>query len=127
MSESFRNELQKAALDDVQSIPRDEGEPVFAEPWEAEVFAMAISLHEQGLFTWKEWASSLGQTIKSANNLDNSDTADNYYMHWLRTLEQLIVSKQIADQDHLDEMYTAWDRAAQSTPHGQAIELDNQP
>jgi hypothetical protein len=42
------------------NIPRDEDGPVFREPWEAEAFALAVSLNERGLFTWKEWAKIVG-------------------------------------------------------------------
>ena len=40
----------------VPGIPRDADGPVFREPWEAQAFAMALVLHERGLFTWSEWA-----------------------------------------------------------------------
>jgi hypothetical protein len=40
-------------------LPRDTGGPVFAEPWEAQAFALAVRLSEQGHFTWKEWAAAL--------------------------------------------------------------------
>ena len=33
--------------------------PVFAEPWQAQAFALAVRLSEQGHFTWKEWAELL--------------------------------------------------------------------
>jgi len=42
-------------------LPRDEDEPVFAEPWQAQAFALAVKLSEQGLFTWKEWAAALAK------------------------------------------------------------------
>jgi hypothetical protein len=45
-------------------IPRDEHGPVFRAPWEAEAFALAVSLKERGLFTWNEWAATLGDEIK---------------------------------------------------------------
>jgi hypothetical protein len=32
--------------------PRDADGPVFAEPWEAQAFALAVALHERGVFTW---------------------------------------------------------------------------
>ena len=31
----------------------------FEEPWQAQVFALAVSLSERGLFTWGEWAEAL--------------------------------------------------------------------
>jgi hypothetical protein len=40
-------------------LPQDNGEPVFAEPWQAQAFALAVKLSEQGCFTWKEWAAAL--------------------------------------------------------------------
>ena len=43
----------------VPGVPRDEDGPVFREPWEARAFAMALALHEAGVFTWKEWAETL--------------------------------------------------------------------
>ena len=43
-------------------LPRDEGEPVFAEPWQAQAFALAMKLSEQGHFTWKEWADAYRST-----------------------------------------------------------------
>ena len=41
-------------------LPRDDGGPVFAEPWQANAFALAVKLSEQGHFTWQEWASAHG-------------------------------------------------------------------
>jgi hypothetical protein len=32
-----------------------DGEPVFAEPWQAQAFALAVELSAKGHFTWKEW------------------------------------------------------------------------
>ena len=54
------------ATQSVATIPRNAEGPVFREPWQAEAFALALSLHERGLFTWKEWAATLGEEIKKA-------------------------------------------------------------
>ena len=45
-----------ALVETLPDLPRDADGPVFREPWEAQAFAMAVSLHERGLFTWPEWA-----------------------------------------------------------------------
>jgi hypothetical protein len=53
---------------DLQALPRlsqDEGEPVFAEPWQAQAFALAVKLSEQGHFTWQEWAAALTSELKA--------------------------------------------------------------
>ena len=56
------NPIQKLEnLSALPQLPRDEGGPVFAEPWQAQAFALAVKLSEQGHFTWKEWAAALGE------------------------------------------------------------------
>lgn len=47
-------------------LPRDESGPVFAEPWQAQAFALAVKLSEDGHFTWKEWAAALAAELKAA-------------------------------------------------------------
>jgi len=105
------------------SIPRDEDGPVFRSPWEAEAFALAVSLNERGLFTWKEWAETLGDEIKKAQAAGDPDTGDTYYHHWLATLERIVAAKGIADAGALARIRDAWQRACERTPHGTPIEL----
>ena len=107
----------------IPGIPRDENGPVFREPWEAQAFAMALGLHQRGLFTWQEWAATLGDEIKRAQATGDPDTGETYYHHWLAALERLVAEKGIASRDHLERYRHAWERAAERTPHGQAIEL----
>ena len=54
------------ALQANPGLPADTHGPVFREPWEAQAFAMVLTLHEQGVFGWPEWAAMLGETIKAA-------------------------------------------------------------
>ncbi len=70
---------------------------MFREPWEAEAFALAVSLNERGLFTWKEWAATLGEEIKKAQAAGDPDTGETYYHHWLATLERIVAAKGLAD------------------------------
>ncbi|HEX3861653.1 MAG TPA: nitrile hydratase accessory protein [Stellaceae bacterium] len=107
----------------VPNLPRDEGGPVFHEPWEAQAFAMAIALHRKGLFTWPEWATTLGAEIKRAQAAGDPDTGATYYHHWLAALERLIAEKGIADATQQRRYYDAWDHAADRTPHGTPIDL----
>ena len=79
------------ALEAVPSIPRDRGEPVFREPWEARAFAMAVALEERRVFTWTEWAQALGAEITAAGPRDETP----YYQHWLAALEKLVAGKGI--------------------------------
>lgn len=107
----------------VPGLPRDAGGPVFREPWEAQAFAMALALHERGVFTWKEWAAALADEIKHAQAAGDPDTGETYYLHWLNTLEKLVADKGVTTQATLHRYRDAWDRASDRTPHGEPIEL----
>ncbi|MGA7806197.1 nitrile hydratase accessory protein, partial [Bradyrhizobium sp.] len=107
----------------VPGIPRDAGGPVFREPWEAHAFAMALTLHERGLFSWSEWAAALADQIQRAQASGDADTGETYYSHWLATLEHLVAAKGVASPQTLARYRDAWDHAADRTPHGAPIEL----
>ena len=111
------------ATDAVPGIPVDADGPVFREPWEAHAFAMALTLHDRGLFTWNEWAVALAGEIKRAQAAGDPDTGETYYQHWLATLEKLVAAKGVATSDTLHRYRDAWDHAADRTPHGTPIEL----
>ena len=113
----------RRAAQAVPSIPCDAEGPVFREPWEAQAFAMALALHERGLFTWSEWAATLSDEIKRAQAAGDPDTGETYYRHWLNTLERLVTEKGATDAPTLSRYRHAWDHAADRTPHGQPIEL----
>ncbi len=105
----------------VFELPRD---PVFAEPWQAEAFAMTVSLHEYGIFTWPEWAAALSAQVKIAGA---SASGDDYYQHWLAALEDLVTAKGLSRTGELHDLTEAWQRAAHATPHGAPVRLENDP
>jgi len=107
----------------LEDLPQDDDGPVFREPWEAQAFAMALSLHERGLFTWNEWAAALADEIKIAQAGGDPDTGTTYYRHWLATLEKLVAAKGVATLETQHRYRDAWDHAADRTPHGKPIEL----
>jgi len=115
--------LRSFGRNDDLHIPRDEHGPVFRAPWEAEAFALAVSLKERGLFTWKEWAATLGDEIKKAQAAGDPDTGETYYQHWLATLERILAEKGVVDSGTLVRTRNAWQRACARTPHGTPIEL----
>jgi nitrile hydratase accessory protein len=117
------NTAAQRATHAVQSIPRNAESPVFGAPWEAEAFALALHLNERGLFTWKEWAATLGEEIKKAQAAGDPDTGETYYHHWLATLERIVAAKGLADTQALARTRDAWEHACERTPHGTPIEL----
>ena len=113
----------RRAIDAVPSIPRDKEGPVFREPWEAQAFAITLVLHARGLFTWPEWAATLGEEIKRAQAAGDPDMGDTYYRHWLNALERIVQAKDVTNEQTLARYRDAWDHAADRTPHGTPIEL----
>ena len=104
-------------------LPRDEGGPVFAEPWQAQAFAMAVQLSAAGYFTWTEWATALAEQLQAAVKRGEPDDGSRYYEHWLAALEHLVTEKNLTDRTALDERKGAWIDAYRHTPHGQPVEL----
>lgn len=105
-------------------VPPGIDAPVFAEPWQAEAFALTVALHDKGLFSWSEWAEALSSEVKKPGAAaDGSD----YYEHWLAALEKLLASKDVAQAREVDTVAAAWERAAHATPHGKPILLENDP
>lgn len=108
---------------DLPGLPRDEQGPVFSAPWQAQAFALALALHERGVFTWPEWAAALTDAIRRAQAAGDPDHGDTYYQHWLDALEGLVIAKGLADAGRLHALEHAWEAAASRTPHGKPIEL----
>ena len=110
-------------LSELPRLPRDEGGPVFAEPWQAQSFALAVRLSEQGYFTWKEWAATLAEELQAAADRGEPDDGSRYYEHWLAALERLVTSKRLANSAELLQRKEDWADAYRHTPHGRPVEL----
>ena len=85
--------------------------PVFASPWQAQIFSLVVGLHESGCFSWNEWAEALSREIAedSSGGADGVmtheeiDPSDSYYGLWVSTLEQILARKTILDSDEVRE------------------------
>lgn len=100
-------------------LPRDAGGPVFAEPWQAQAFALTLKLHEAGAFTWPEWAQALSVELAR----DPGDDGTRYYEHWVAALEGLVTGRNLAASHELRSRKDAWKNAYLRTPHGKPVEL----
>lgn len=96
---------------------------MFAEPWQAQAFALAVTLSDAGCFTWKEWAAALAAELQAAADRGEQDDGSHYYEHWTAALEKLVQAKGLLDQAALIERKEAWADAYRHTPHGKPIEL----
>jgi nitrile hydratase accessory protein len=108
-------------------LPHDDDGPVFAEPWQAEVFALAVRLSELGHFTWSEWAAVLADELRADAARGEPDDGSRYYHCWLAALERLVVSKSLSSREALLKQEEAWAEAYRHTPHGMPVALRNEP
>ena len=115
--------IESERLSALPRLPRDEDGPVFAEPWQAQAFALAVELSEQGHYTWKEWAAALAAQLQAAAQRGEPDDGSRYYEHWLAALETLVTEKGLADPTALQARKAAWAEAYRNTPHGRPVEL----
>jgi nitrile hydratase accessory protein len=100
-------------------------EPVFAEPWEAHAFALAVKMSEAGLFTWTEWSAALAEELAAASRRDEPDDGSHYYYHhWLTALERLVAAKSLVSAPSLVARKEEWAEAYRRTPHGSPVALE---
>lgn len=99
--------------------------PVFAEPWHAELFAMTVHLHKQGLFSWLDWTAQLSEALAAAGKHHTLDGGDDYYAVWLDTLLQIMIAQGVTDDSSVQAMQEQWRNAYVRTPHGKPVRLED--
>lgn len=109
--------ISVACGDELPLPPRGD-EQVFASPWQAQVFAMTVALHEKGIFTWTEWAQTLGRHVS-----DGASNGSDYYARWADAFEEMLETHGIVTKMDIEDGTSAWHEAAARTPHGMPIEL----
>ncbi len=107
-----------AAGGDELPLPPASSEQVFAAPWQAQIFAMTVALHETGAFTWREWARALGRHVS-----DGMPDGSDYYERWADALAEMLMTQGVATEEDIEQGVQAWHEAAARTPHGMPIEL----
>lgn len=116
--------MPSSRVEDLPRLPKDADGPVFAEPWQAQAFALTMRLHEAGCFSWGEWTAALAAELRrTAERGEPDNDAAHYYEHWVAALEGLVTAKGLTDAVSLDCRKHAWAEAYRRTPHGQPVEL----
>ena len=85
-AEDSRADEQISAMEGELSLPRQNGELVFSEPWEARAFGVAVALNEAGVYPWQAFSTQLAEEIAGVRG---TEQADDYYARWLGALEAL--------------------------------------
>jgi hypothetical protein len=93
--------------------------PAFDEPWQAQAYAMAQVLIENGLMTPGGWASAFGAAIRSRLASGAEDTTDTYFA----AIGDALASELKLDEAELDQIMTDWRNAYETTPHGKPVIL----
>lgn len=102
---------------------RDEAEPVFDEPWQAQVLGLASVLVERGIIPSALWSQTLGRELRHAEAAGKPDDHHTYYDSVLAAVEKLGATLGGMTHDALDTRTEEWRRAYINTPHGQPVEL----
>ena len=84
-----------AHMEDSIQLPRQNGELVFASPWEARAFGIAVALSEAGQYPWPDFSAALASEIRRADD-EQEDSA--YYERWLRALQKIAVEKGLVSE-----------------------------
>lgn len=100
-------------------------EPVFEDPWHAQVFALTVALNEAGHFAWADWAERFGATLKAHGLAKELNGGADYFTAWLEALEGFLTEKDLAQAGDLRAMKKAWEVAYLSTPHGQPVSISD--
>lgn len=86
-----------AEMPGLSSLPRRSGELVFHDPWERKIFAITVSLCEQGLYKWDEFRDHLIAEIAAAERAKGpnapASVLPSYYESWLTAFEKLLREK----------------------------------
>ena len=114
-----------SADESLKPLAAVDGEPAFAEPWEAQVLALADTLVQNGLFSAAAWSDALGAELRRAAAGGEADNQLTYYSCALRALESLVAQYSDIDTSAMKDMRRDWEQAYLSTPHGQPVELKN--
>lgn len=116
--------MSRADSEALKPLVAVDGEPAFAEPWQAQVLAIADTLVQQGLFSAGTWSDALGAALKQAETGGAADTQETYYRCALEALETLIAEHGDIDRQAMLGKREDWEQAYLSTPHGQPVKLD---
>jgi nitrile hydratase accessory protein len=106
MTDAARIDLE---LDGPIAPPRKNGELVFEAPWEARAFGIAMLLHQQDIYPWREFSGRLAAEIAEDTPSAESpvfplpaDIESRYYRQWLAALEGLVRERGLLTAEEID-------------------------
>lgn len=110
---------------DLKPLAGADGDPVFAEAWQAEALAIADNLVQGGLFSASAWSEALGKALREAEASGESDDQETYYRCVVAALENLVAAHSEIDLAAMSASRSDWEQAYRNTPHGQPVRLES--
>src|SRR5215510_9091205 len=96
-----------ANMDEQIALPRQNGELVFAAPWEARSFGIAVALNEAGVYAWRDFSQGLAAETATA---EQHGIPTSYYERWLETLTRLAIAQGLVTPEELEARTTEYAR-----------------
>jgi nitrile hydratase accessory protein len=103
-----------ANMDEQVALPRKNGELVFAAPWEARAFGLAVALNEAGVYPWRDFSQGLAAETAAA---EQHGAPASYYERWLETLAKLAIAKGLVTPEELEARTTVYALGAHDEHH----------
>lgn len=88
--------------DKILGPPRSGAGVFYEKPWHGRVFAMAVLLEDQHIFTWDEFRERLEVVVKGRRV-----SVQDYYNAWLQVLEAIVAEKGVFDASELSDRLQA--------------------
>jgi nitrile hydratase alpha subunit/nitrile hydratase accessory protein len=101
-------------------LPADDGDVVFAAPWQARAFAMVVRLRHDDRFAWSAFQRRLVEAVDAAPD-GPADPETAYYEQWLAAFERLLVDEEMLAPAELGARaaaFAAGERDASEFVHG---------
>jgi len=106
-------------------ILRDQDERAFDAPWQAQVFALVLRLHQNGSFSWEDWVRVFSKQVSVSPALPGESVNDTYYRQWTDALDAILVETGLLAPGDSRTRAILWKVAYVNTPHGEAVRLEH--
>ena len=100
-----------------------DGAPGFAEPWQAEAYAIVQTLIESGRIAASEWTSAFGAALRKAAERGAADDSETYYAALVEALSAVLITEGRLNAQEIARRVEDWRAAYLRTPHGKPVTL----
>jgi nitrile hydratase accessory protein len=85
----------------------DDENPLFRAPWQTRIFALVVTLVEEGHFPWTAFQTRLADLITQSEQIEFADSADRiesrYFDCWLQAAEETFTDQRLLEDCDVDQ------------------------